>query len=265
MPPNRLGIIGYGKMGRAVEEAARRRGYAPLIITDNRGGPPAPPPSDLVGWVDFSSADAVPHSVRWALATQRPLVIGTTGWYDQLDALRLNVMEGGGRVLWAANFDMMMQLMFVLTDVAARLLRQSSLRPSIHIHETHHTAKKDAPSGTALHLERLLRRHLSELPPFQVEEGSPPSLSDEAPSHGAPRITYARRGEVFGEHRLQLTAPSATVTLEHAAHNRSGFAHGAIDTLEWLQHQPPGFYSINDYIHAQWLAPAGISLKEFTT
>ncbi len=261
MPPKQVGIIGYGKMGKAVEDAARQRGYDVLVISNNQNPIPPTAPDRLMGWIDFSTASAVERSIEWALHTQKPLVIGTTGWYDRLEDFRYRVLNGKGKVLWSANFDWMMQIMFILADIASRLIHQSFLQPSIRIHEVHHVSKKDAPSGTALHLMRLIQHHFPDLPAFQIREDTTPTPLEKASDPMLPMITYRREKDIFGTHCLQFNTSNATLAIKHVARNRQGFANGALDALEWLTQQAPGFYSIDDYIQHHWMNPAGIILQ----
>ena len=250
-----IGIIGYGRMGKVLEKVLSAAGFQPVIIHDNRSVPPAISES-VTGWIDFSEAAALPASLTLALETRKPLVIGTTGWYDHLDPIAGQVHQAQGKVLWGANFDLTMQLTFVLTDVAARLLRNSPLQPRFHIHEIHHTGKKDAPSGTALHLARMVQCHFPEYRQVEVNEGPPAPPHTNGP---ALPITYRRQEGVFGIHELTIHTGEDTIRLSHTAHGREGFARGALAAFLWLAEQPPGFYSIDDYIGHTWLTPAGLS------
>ncbi len=256
MPPNKtVGVIGYGRMGKVLEQVLADAGFHSIIIRDNRNVDPEIR-QKAAGWIDFSEAGALPASLTLALETQKPLVIGTTGWYDQKEEIAETVRRRHGKVLWGANFDLMMQLMFILTDIAAHLLRHSPLRPHFHIHEVHHPGKKDAPSGTALYLSEIIRRHFPDYQGVAVAEGEPAPETTASP--GRLPITYRRRAGVFGQHEVRIHTGDDTLRLFHAAHQRKGFARGALAALQWLSRQKPGFYSIDDFIRNTWLQPAGI-------
>ena len=221
----RLALIGMGRMGRAVEALAAERG-APVVARIDRDG--AILPRTLNGAdvaIDFTEPRALLHNARECLAAGIPLVVGTTGWYEQLPALTAEVVRTGGRLLWAANFSVGVNALLAIVAEAGRVLRDAGFAP--HLIETHHAAKKDAPSGTALAIAAA------------VGEGL-----------GAPvPTTSVRVGAVPGTHELVLDGAFEQIRLVHEARDRRVFAEGALVAARWLAaRQTSGVFTMQDVL-----------------
>ncbi|MDF1502053.1 dihydrodipicolinate reductase C-terminal domain-containing protein [Roseisolibacter sp. H3M3-2] len=221
----RLALLGMGRMGRTIRQLAEERGISIAAALD-RGD--AVTRASLGGAdvaIEFTEPDAAVDNVRACLAAGCPVVVGTTGWLDALPALEAEVREAGGRMLWAANFSVGVNAMLAIAETAARVLRSAGF--DAHLVETHHTAKKDAPSGTALAIGRAV----------------------EAAGAGALPITAVRVGHVPGTHALVFDAPFEQVTLTHEARDRRVFAEGALAAARWLAGAPPGaVYTMRDVL-----------------
>ncbi|MGH7710098.1 MAG: 4-hydroxy-tetrahydrodipicolinate reductase [Gemmatimonadaceae bacterium] len=220
----RIALIGYGKMGRAVEQVATARGHGiAAIISRNQ-----PLTRDALDGADVAIEFTVPdRAVPNAIACVRagvPVVVGTTGWSAQLPALEHEVEQARGAVLWSPNFSIGVQLLAQLLE------RLASLAPArrgfaAHLVETHHQAKKDAPSGTAAMLARVY-----------ADAGG-----------GALPITSVRVGHVPGRHELILDAAYEQLRLVHDARDRRVFADGAVTAAEWLaQGGRRGIFTLRD-------------------
>jgi 4-hydroxy-tetrahydrodipicolinate reductase len=215
-PPIRLAIVGLGRMGRAVEALAPERGFevvARVRSAENAHGEGITPAS-LHGAqvvVEFTQPEAAVSNIHAALAAGCPVVAGTTGWHAALPAVTAAVERASGALLWAPNFAIGVNIFEQLVEQAAQL---AAAAPGFdaHIIETHHAAKKDAPSGTALKLAQAVRR------------GS----GREVP------VTSVRTGSVPGTHELLLDAPFEQIRLEHVARDRRVFAEGALLAARWL-------------------------------
>lgn len=212
----KLALIGLGKMGRALAQLAPERGWnvvATIDSAENRDGGGITP-SSLGGAdvaIEFTTPHAAPANVRAAVAAGCPVVVGTTGWYEDLASVSEFVSARNGALLSAANFSLGVNAFEQIVALASRLL--SGLGGfDIHLVETHHAAKKDAPSGTALMLRRA----------------AAPPWAREIP------VTSVRTGSVPGTHELIFDAPFETVTLSHAARDRRVFAEGALVAAAWL-------------------------------
>lgn len=223
--PLRVALVGAGKMGRAVEALARERGVAIAAVLA-RGD--AITPGALAGAdvaVEFTEPGAAVANARACVAAGCPVVVGTTGWLDALPALGAEVEAAGGRLLWAANFSVGVNAMLAVVAAAARALRGTGF--DAHLVETHHAAKKDAPSGTALALARA------------AEAGWGARIA----------TTSVRVGHVPGTHALVFDAPFEQVRLTHEARDRRVFAEGALVAARWLAAQPrPGIYTMQDVL-----------------
>lgn len=212
----RLALIGLGKMGRAVAQLAPERGWdvvASIGGADNKDARGVTS-SFLKGAdvaIEFTTPNAAPANARAAVAAGCPIVVGTTGWTDQLPSLSEFVSARNGALLTAPNFSLGVNAFEQIVKFASRLLAGAGSF-DVQMVETHHAAKKDAPSGTAIMLQRA----------------AAPAWEREIP------ITSVRTGSVPGTHELIFDAPFETVTLTHAARDRRVFAEGALVAAAWL-------------------------------
>lgn len=221
----KIALIGYGKMGHAVEEYALQRGHAVVATVDK--GQPWPERIDADVAVEFSTpATAVENICRcWQLGL--PVVCGTTGWYDRYEKVKAECLRQGNSLLTATNFSLGMNIMFALNEKLAALMRGRDY--TVSISETHHIHKLDAPSGTAL----SLRDQIADCGQRAV---------DSIP------IESIREGEVPGTHTVVYDSEIDTLTLTHEAHSRKGLAQGAVLAAEWLAKAPAGVFTMKDLL-----------------
>jgi 4-hydroxy-tetrahydrodipicolinate reductase len=216
-PTPTLAIVGSdGKMGRAVASLAPERGWRVVAQMDaehNTGGKGITRDSlkgaDVA--IEFTTPKAAADNVRASVAAGCPIVVGTTGWYDALPALSAWVEQQGGALLTAPNFSLGVNVFEQIVERASELLRGMPGFDA-HLVETHHSAKKDAPSGTALKLAGAAAK----------------KLGREVPT------TSIRTGSVPGTHQLVFDAPFEQIRLEHEARDRRVFAEGALVAAAWL-------------------------------
>jgi 4-hydroxy-tetrahydrodipicolinate reductase len=205
----RLLLVGYGKMGRMVEELARAQGdeVAGVVDVDRQDWAA---PADVA--IDFSTADALRHNFEHYVARRLPVIIGTTGWSDQATEMRAKAEAAGLGVVAAANFSLGVNLFQLMVEQAARLMQPYG-QFGAWIHEAHHAAKRDAPSGTAL----LLRDAMT------------------AAGYDHPiDVSSTRAGTIPGTHTIGFDALSDTIELTHTARDRRGFAGGALVAAAWV-------------------------------
>jgi 4-hydroxy-tetrahydrodipicolinate reductase len=214
---NRLALAGYGRMGKLVEQLAPGHGFEVALRLDgaaNAGGAGITAESfrgiDVA--IDFSVAAAVPANVERTAALGVPLVVGTTGWGAELPRVRETVERHGAGLLYGANFSIGVQVFYRLAATAARLLSEQTAYDA-WAYEIHHKKKKDAPSGTLLELVRTM-------------EGAGWSRPVDVASN--------RAGAIPGTHQIGFDSEADTITLEHRARDRSGFAHGALRAARWM-------------------------------
>lgn len=214
--PVRVAIIGDGKMGQAISALAEQGGcqVVALIGEDqNRAGAGLSAKSlenaDVA--IEFTQPDAAAGNIRSCIAAGVPVVVGTTGWYEALPELSREVTEKNGALLWSANFSVGVNVMLQLARKAGELLAASETFDA-HMIETHHSQKKDAPSGTA----KVVAAALQE------------TLGRDVP------ITSVRTGSVPGTHELVFDGKFEQIVLTHVARDRRVFAEGALRAAKWL-------------------------------
>ena len=221
----RLLIVGYGRMGRLVESLCPEYGIeiAGSVDLAEAERPEIWPAADVA--VDFSVGEAVPANLRRLAARRIDIVIGTTGWQAHEAELRDVAGQHDIGVVAAPNFALGVNLFVALAERAAEVMGP---HPSFGawIHELHHAAKLDAPSGTALLLEAALRGH--------------------GYSHPVD-VASTRAGAIPGTHTIGFDAAGETITLTHTARDRSGFARGALQAAQWVQGRR-GWYSMRDVL-----------------
>ena len=224
MTPLRIALVGAGRMGREIASLAAAHGCEVVATIGSREGPPTR--ARLHGAevaLEFTTPAAAVPNIRALLEAGCPTGVGTTGWYDQLDDVRALVERAHGSLLWAANFSLGVAILEALAVEAGRLL--AGARFDAHLVETHHTAKRDAPSGTAIVLARAAGT----------------ALGRDVP------ITSVRTGSVPGTHALVFDAPFEQLRLEHDARDRRVFAEGALVAARWLPGRR-GIYTMRDVL-----------------
>ncbi len=217
-------ILGRGKTGSLVAEVARQRQHEVHVL----GGADNPrasalTPEKLSGVevvIDFTNPRAVMENIEACLRAGKNMVVGTTGWHGDLSRIRELVERRGTGFLYAANFSVGVNLFFEIARTASAALRQQYLG---QIFERHHAQKKDAPSGTALAIQKI------------IKDASGAELE----------IVSFREGDVVGMHEIMLNSPNDTIYLCHDAKSRRGFAEGAVRAAEWLAGKK-GFFDFKD-------------------
>jgi len=213
-------LLGHGKTGSLVDEVAQQRGHDVHVLSsrDNEHATALTPERlrDVDVVIDFTNPDAVLGNIRACIRSRKAIVVGTTGWYQHLPEIEQQVVDAGSALLYGSNFSIGVNVFFEIAAAAALGVPHGY---SPRIVERHHTQKKDAPSGTAVSIQRIVS-----------EMGSV-----------KPEIASVREGDTVGTHVLLLDGPDDTMMLVHDAKNRRGFAEGAVRAAEWLKGKS-GFY-----------------------
>ncbi len=217
----RIALIGYGKMGKAIEGIATKRGHV-IVIKLNTNWSNTRFDCDVA--IEFTRPEAAAANIRQCIDWEIPVVSGTTGWLDRKNEIDEYCVKKGGTFFYASNFSLGVNLFFGLSEFLSSLMRS---RPeySVSIDETHHTAKKDAPSGTAITLAQGIIRNLPHKEKWSTAE-NPGSHSVVIKSH---RIDPAP-----GTHEVIYRSAVDEIRIRHEAFSREGFATGAVDVAEWL-------------------------------
>jgi 4-hydroxy-tetrahydrodipicolinate reductase len=228
-----VALVGYGKMGRAVESAAlaRRHGIARRIDPTAPGAHAPRVSPEILAGVDvafeFSAPRAAFDNVSALLSARVPVVCGTTGWSPQLDAARARAKELGVGFLWSPNYSLGVQLTLRLVERAAAWFGAlPGFAP--YLVEEHHSAKADAPSGTARRLADVLVARTPGKRRWDVAPADGPVPPEVVP------VAWIRAGSIPGTHRAGFDAAGETVEIVHRARDRSVFAAGAVLAAEWV-------------------------------
>ena len=240
----KIALIGYGKMGKLLERFAQERGHEICITID------ADNASDIRS-ERFKEADvaiefSVPHAalehIYDAFEADVPIVVGTTGWYDELAAVEQKCRVGNNTLLYASNFSVGVNVFFYVNKVLARLMN-SYPQYDVQVEEIHHTQKLDAPSGTAITIAEGILDGLERKNTWVNEVIG--QQDDVIVKPNELLIESHRIEEVPGTHTVIYSSEVDELEFKHTAHSRAGFALGAILAAEWL-HGKKGFYSIKD-------------------
>ena len=212
-----LAIVGYGKMGRLVEQLAPDYGFKVALKLDefNNAKFEGVTPENFRGIdvaIDFSIPPAAVENIERIAALGVNIVQGTTGWLDQMDRVKTAVEKGGIGLVWSPNYSVGVNVFFRLVSEAARLLKDEA-NYGAWGWEIHHAAKKDAPSGTLLKLVEEMRKAGYSLPVS---------------------VSSNRAGAIPGTHEIGFDSPADTLTLRHTARSREGFARGALKAAQWV-------------------------------
>jgi 4-hydroxy-tetrahydrodipicolinate reductase len=224
----RLLLVGYGKMGRIVEKLAPDYGFDVVGRLDDTNniegvGIPSAPDADVA--VDFSIPSAVAENLPKLAARRMNVVIGTTGWQEHEETMRQVAAAAGIGVVAASNFSLGVALFQSLAEQAARMFAPYP-EYGAWIHKIHHSAKKDAPSGTAITLQQTMQ------------------------AAGYTRridMSSTRAGSVPGVHTIGFDGPYETITMTHANRDRAAFAQGALQAAKWV-HGRQGWFGIKDVL-----------------
>ena len=228
--PRRLAIVGYGKMGRLIEQLAPEYGFAVALKLDefNNAGFEGVTAENFRGIdvaIDFSIPAAVRRNVEGVAALGINIVVGTTGWLEQADAVKEAVAANDIGLVWSPNYSVGVNAFFRLVREAARLL-ESQPAYGAWAWEIHHSTKKDAPSGTLLKLVEEMKKAGYARP---IDVGS------------------NRAGAHPGTHEIGFDSSADTITLRHTARSREGFARGALQAAQWVVGKK-GFHEFGDII-----------------
>ncbi|WP_234734406.1 4-hydroxy-tetrahydrodipicolinate reductase [Tellurirhabdus bombi] len=226
----KLLLLGYGKMGRTIEQIALDRGHEIVgrIDLNNRAELDALTKDDVDAVIEFSSPESAVENIKTSLQNGWPTVCGTTGWLSHRPEIEALVAEKQGAFFYASNYSIGVNLFFRLNKILAQFMRTY---PSYHVSmtEIHHTEKKDAPSGTAITLAEGLLENLPHKSRWALQEEADTQIeADEIP------IESLREGVVPGTHVVRYQSEVDTIEIKHEAHSRQGFALGAVISAEWL-------------------------------
>ena len=237
----RILLIGYGKMGKTIENIALQKGHqiAGIIDLNNRESLSAYSGANTDVAIEFTHPESAPANIRYCLENDFPVVCVSTGWLEQLPEIKALCQEKNGAFFYASNYSVGVNLFFHFNEyIASRMQAYGHFQ--VEVKEVHHTQKADKPSGTAITTAEGILAHYT---------GKQQWVSDAAhPASQELNIISERLGDVVGLHTVRYTSEHDTIELSHNAHSRIGFAEGAVLAAEWLPGKK-GVYGMKDLLN----------------
>lgn len=239
-----IALIGYGKMGQIIERFAIERGHEVVlrISVDNLDDLTTANLKKADVAIDFSAPDAAIGNIYACFDANVPLVVGTTGWYGQLQQIKNECLSGNNSLLYGSNFSIGVNLFFHINEVLAKLMNNYPAY-EVQVEEIHHTQKLDSPSGTAMTLAEGIIDQVERKSEW-VNELEGQNVTEVLKKEQL-LILSDRIENVPGTHTVIYSSEVDEIAIKHTAHSRAGFALGAVIAAEWLQHKQ-GFYNISD-------------------
>ena len=236
----KIAILGYGKMGEQIEKVALERKHKIVAYIDNEEdwSKQADKLKQADIAIDFSIPKVAVENIYKCFILNLPVVVGTTGWYQQLEEVKKRCLQENQSLIYAANFSLGVNLFFALNKALAKIMNGYD-DFDVTIEEIHHTEKKDSPSGTAIVLANDIIKYLSKKETWINEIND--NMSELS-------IKSERIRNNIGTHIVTYTSPSDVIEITHKSLNRKNFAKGAVLSAEWLINKK-GFYNIKDMLN----------------
>ncbi|GFR88662.1 4-hydroxy-tetrahydrodipicolinate reductase [Elysia marginata] len=235
----RIAILGYGKMGKVIEEIAKSRGHSIVIKTDSDN--PTCDIKQVDVAIDFSSPHIAFNNITMCFKNGVPVVCGTTGWLDKYDRAVEICKNHNGGFIYASNFSLGVNLFFQLNEHLAKIISKNN-QYKADILDIHHKQKLDTPSGTAIKLAEGVIRY-SNYKSWELTEAENQNVK----AHTIP-VFAERIDDVTGTHRVRYAGETDEIYIVHKAHNRKGFALGAVIATEWLKGKT-GVFSMREVLN----------------
>lgn len=244
----KIALLGYGKMGKAVEKIAVAKGHEIVYKVSLENAFDFMPISlqNVDVAIDFSMPDAAVENILKCFESKVPIVVGTTGWYERFDEIKERCLNEGQSMVHSTNFSIGVNIFYKLNKVLARMMSEHE-DYEVMIEEIHHTEKKDHPSGTAISLARQILAESKTKKSYKgrliYNENTPAqSIKDDELLIESKRI-----GEVTGDHLVRYESVIDGIEIRHVAKSRYGFAKGAVMAAEWIIGKK-GIYTMEDIL-----------------
>jgi 4-hydroxy-tetrahydrodipicolinate reductase len=240
----RIAILGYGKMGRIIEQFATERGHDIVlkVNVDNTEDLTLANLKKADVAIDFSTPDSALSNIELCFDAGVPVVVGTTGWYGHLQTVKNKCVEGNNTLLYASNFSIGVNVFFFVNKVLAKIMNRYP-QYEVQVEEIHHTQKIDSPSGTAMTIAEGILNELDRKNEWVNELIGSGEEFIVKPDQLL--IESHRIEDVPGTHTVIYSSEVDDIEFKHKAHSRAGFALGAVLAAEWLEDKT-GFYNITD-------------------
>tara|TARA_R110002050_G_scaffold281956_2_gene429643 strand:- start:12020 stop:12727 length:708 start_codon:yes stop_codon:yes gene_type:complete len=231
-----IALLGYGRMGQTIEQIAIKRGHNIVLKVDKDDTDYDITKADVA--IDFSIPNVAFNNISNCLNNHVPVISGTTGWLENYDNAVALCKEKKGAFIYASNYSLGVNIFFELNKTLAKMM--SNLKQyNVSMEEIHHTKKLDAPSGTAISLANDIIEFNTNFKAWELD-----STKEEATIP----IVAKRIEDVPGTHTVNYDSEVDTITIEHMAHNRQGFALGAVIAAEWIVGKT-GVFTMNDVLN----------------
>ncbi|MFV8342238.1 4-hydroxy-tetrahydrodipicolinate reductase [Flavobacterium sp. XS2P39] len=232
----KIALLGYGKMGQVIERIALERGHEIVLKKDEFNTYKGLSNADVA--IDFSVPTAAVSNISNCFHANVPVISGTTGWLEHYDEMLALCKEKNGGFISSSNFSLGVNIFFELNEYLAKIMSKFDSY-TIDMEEIHHTQKLDAPSGTAISLAKGV-----------IENSSYTNWTLENPKANEIHIEAKRIGSVPGTHTVTYNSPVDAIEIKHTAHNREGFALGAVIAAEWIVGKQ-GVFTMKDVLNIE--------------
>lgn len=229
----KIALLGYGKMGQVIEKIALERGHEIVLRKDEKSTFEGLSMADVA--IDFSVPSAAVENISTCFHANVPVISGTTGWLEHYITIEALCLETKGALISSSNFSLGVNIFFELNEYLAKMMSKFDSY-QVSMEEIHHTQKLDAPSGTAISLAKGI-----------MENSSYTKWTLDNPNQGEIHIDAKRTGTVPGTHTVEYNSTVDSIEIKHTAHNRDGFALGAVIAAEWIQGKQ-GIFSMKDVL-----------------
>lgn len=231
----KIALLGYGRMGKTIEQIAIQRGHTIVLTVDKEDHDYDITKADVA--IDFSIPTVAFNNISNCINHKVPVISGTTGWLQDYEKAAALCNEKQGAFIYASNFSLGVNIFFELNKTLAKMM--SNLKQyDVSLEEIHHTQKLDAPSGTAISLANGIIAEHSGYESWKLDEIKEKTIP----------IVAKRIEDVPGTHTITYKSEVDTITIEHIAHNRQGFALGAVIAAEWIEGRT-GVFTMNDVLN----------------
>jgi len=230
----KIALVGYGKMGKIIEEIAQKRGHE--IVARLKETPTAENLNNPDVVIEFSIPEAAYSNIKACLENNIPVICGTTGWLEKRAEIDRIALDNGTAFLYGSNFSLGVNLFFALNEKLADLMKNVD-EYNVQLEEIHHIHKKDAPSGTAISIAEGIFKNNPKFDAWKLEETQGNQLG----------IFAIREDEVPGTHSVYYRSEVDEIEIKHTAFNRNGFALGAVVAAEFIKDKK-GIFTMNDVL-----------------
>ena len=229
----KIALFGYGKMGKTIEQIALQKGHTIVLKTSGKSSLEKIIEADVA--IDFSTPKAAASNIKFCLERQIPIVCGTTGWLDNYNEIINFCNKCNGAFIYASNFSIGVNIFFQMNEYLAKLMKPWK-EYQVSLEEIHHTEKLDTPSGTAITLAEDIIKN-SDNKSWNLKKAKKKNIM----------ITSKRVTNVKGTHTINYQSEIDTISIQHEAKSREGFALGALIAAEWLVGKK-GVFSMKDVL-----------------